>query len=51
MRTSEVLNKTLFGLTSMRGWGVGSGSSSKGLSFAYLGFGIDEADSMLIDGN
>lgn len=51
MRTPEVLNSTLFGVTSVRSWGVGSGASGEDLSFAYLGFGIDEADSMLIDGN
>lgn len=51
MRTPEVLNNMLFGMTSVRGWGVGPGASGEDLHFAYLGFGIDEADSMFIDGN
>lgn len=35
----------------MRAWGLGSGASGEYPSFAYLGFGINEADSVLIDGN
>lgn len=34
-----------------KGLGVGSGAPGEDLSLAYLGFGIDEAHSMLIDGN
>jgi len=51
MRTPEVLNNMLFGMISVRGWGVGLGASGEDLSFTYLGFGINEADSVLIDGN
>lgn len=34
-----------------KGLGVGSGAPGEDLSLAYLGFGINEAHSMLIDGN
>lgn len=44
-------NSTAFGINPVRGWGVGSGAPGEDLSLAYLGFGINEAHSMLIDGN